>query len=358
MGLDVGVPRYFKKILACYNCPVGCTPYSEITEGKYAGTKGAGYWINSVLWSGKMDVDEPDASLRFHLRANQLGLDGDNSSVVMAWAYECYERGLLTKEDTDGLELNWGNADAMLKLQEKLAYRDGFGDFLADGVVEAAKKLGKNSEKYAIHQKGQETVDPYRLAKGWALGCSTSPVAGRHMRGSVNVPIAFGPKNRTWNVYKYEDQPPIVYWQLRTKEIEDMLGICVYVGTWSGVYALEPSDYAELVRYGLGIEVTEKELMLLGRCAYNLEKAFNTIHTGFTRKDDLPHPRFFEDPILSGPHRGEKLDYEMYNAMLDKFYELQGWDKETGWQTRETLEMLGLDDVAKKLAEVGRLIEN
>ena len=352
-----GVGRFFKKIQACYSCPVGCQPYSEINEGKYKGTKGLGYWINSVMWSGKMDIADPDASLKYHLRANQLGLDGDNSSVVMAWAFEAYEKGLLTKDDTDGLELTWGNVDAMMELQEKIAYRKGFGDYLADGVVAAAKKLGKGSERFAIHQKNQDTLDPYRIAKGWSLACATSPVGGRHMRGSINLPIAFGPKGVKFNPYSYEDQPPIVFWELRSKEIEDIIGICVYVGTWSGVYALEPSDYVEITNLALGTNLTEEEFMLLGQKSYNLEKAFNTIHVGFTRNDDLPHRRFFEDPIQSGPHKGEKLDLNKYNSMLDKFYELHGWDIKTGWQTRETLNKLGLDDVAEKLADIGRLIE-
>jgi len=356
MGKE-GVGKFFKKIQACYACPVGCQPYSEINEGKFKGSKGLGYWINSVMWSGKMDVTDPEASLRYHLRANQLGLDGDDSSVVMSWAFEAYEKGLLTKEDVDGLILTWGNSDAMLELQEKIASRDGFGDFLADGVVAAAKKLGKGSEKFAINQKGQDSLDPYRVCKGWSLACATSPIAGRHMRGSINIPIAFGPKGVKFNPYSYEDQPPIVFWELRAKEIEDITGICVYVGTWSGVYALEPSDYVELTNLALGINLTEEDFMLLGQKGYNLEKAFNTIHVGFKREDDLPHRRFFEDPILSGPHKGETLNKEKYNSMLDAFYELHGWDKETSWQTRKTLESLGLSDVAEKLAEVGRLIE-
>ena len=177
------------------------------------------------------------------------------------------------------------------------------------------------------------------------------------MRGSVNLPIAFGPKGAKFNPYSYEDQPPIAFWELRSKEIEDIIGICVYVGTWSGVYALEPSDYVDLTNLALGTNLTEEEFMLLGQKSYNLEKAFNTLHVGFTRKDDLPHRRFFEDPIQSGPHKGEKLDINKYNLMLDKFYELHGWDIKTGWQTRESLENLGLNDVAEKLAKVGRLIE-
>ena len=352
-----GIPKYQTKVQACSICPVGCQPVSEIKEGKYAGTKGLGWWINGCLWNAKMDLTDPDAGLYYYLRANQLGLDGDNSSVAMAWAFEAYEKGLLTKDDTDGLELTWGNSEAALVLQEKLAKREGFGDFLADGVLAAAKKLGKGSERFALHQKGQDTLDPYRLAKCWSLACATSPIAGRHMRGSLNVDQAFGPKGVKFNPFSYDAAPPMVFWELRTKEIEDMLGICVYVGTWSGVYALEPSDYVDLMNVTLGIEISEDELMLQGQRSYNLEKAFNTVHVGFKREDDLPHKRFFEDPILSGPQKGKTLDISKYNGMLDAFYDLQGWDRETSWQTRETLEKLGMSDVAEKLAAVGRLVE-
>lgn len=352
-----GVSKYFKRIQACYGCPVGCQPFSIINEGRFKGSKGLGYWINSVMWSGKMDVTDPDASLEYHLRANKLGLDGDNISVVIAWAFEAYEKGIITKEDTDGLELTWGNEKAMLTLQEKIAKREGFGAILADGVVEASSHYGEKAQRFAIHQKGQDTLDPYRVAKGWSLACATSPVAGRHMRGSVNVPIAMGPKGVKFNPYSYKGQPPIVFWELRAKEIEDILGLCVYTGTWSGVYALEPSDYVELTNLALGLDLTEEEFMLLGQKSYNLEKAFNTIHAGFTREDDLPHRRFFEDPIKSGPHKGETLDKEKYNKMLDKFYELHGWDKETSWQTKEGLEELGLTSVKEILKNQGKLIE-
>lgn len=352
-----GVYRYRKKILAGFCCPVGCIPFSEIYEGKYKGTKGMGYWVNSMYWPARMDVDDPAAALKYHVDANRLGLDGDNSSVVLSWAFECYEKGLISKEDTDGLELNWGNADAMIELQKKLAYREGFGDFLADGVVEASRKLGKGSDKFAIHQKGQDTADPYRVAKGWALGCCTSPVAGRHMRGSINTSLAFGPGVK-YDPYSYEDAPEIVYWQLRAKEIEDIIGICSYgAGTEDGIpHALMPSNFAELTSCAMGIELSEDEFMLIGQRSYNLEKAFNTIHTGFDRKNDLPHRRFLEDPIPSGPHKGEKLDKEGFNKMLDKFYELHGWDKKTGWQTRKCLEELDMQDVAEKLEKAGRLV--
>ena len=354
-GKETGVPKFKKKVTACFGCPAGCMPFFEIGEGKYKGSQGIGYWINSAWYAVRMDVDDPAASLKFHLLANQLGLDGDAAAVVLSWAFECYERGLLTKEDTDGLELKWGNGEAMVKLAEKLAYRKGFGDFLADGVKEAAGKLGKGSEELAIHMKGQDSADAYRILKGWGFGVSTSPVAGRHLRGTLATPAKMGPKGLAWSPYEYENIPEAVFWQARTKEIEDMTGICVYVGTWGGTHALELSDYAELISSAMGIELTEEELMLLGRRGINLEKAFNTIHTDFARKDDLPPRRYMEEPVKSGPYSGYKCDKEKWDEMLDKFYGLHGWDKETGWQTRQCLIEIGMEDIAEKLERVGRL---
>ena len=329
----------------------------EIEEGKYRGTRGTGYWVNSIWYSERLDVDDPAASIKFHLLANQLGLDGDMASVVLSWAFECYERGLLTKAETDGLELEWGNGDAMVKMMEKLAYRQDIGDFLADGVKEASRKLGKGSEKFAIHMKGQDSVDPYRIRKGWGFGLSTSPVAGRHLRGAVSSPEYTGPRDLAFSPTEYENIPEAVFWQLRAKEIEDMTGICNYVGTYVGAHALGPSDYAELVSSAMGIDLSEQEFMEVGRRSYNLEKAFNTIHTEFDRKDDFPPERYMEESAKSGPYAGHKCDRDRWDEMLDRFYELHGWDKETGLQTRRCLAELGMEDVAKQLEEVNKLVD-
>jgi len=353
---DRGVPKYHKKITACFSCPIGCIPFSEIEEGKYQGTKGMGYWINSAQYSTRFDVDDPAASLKYHLLANQLGLDGDNASVVLAWAFECYQRGLLTKEDTDGIELEWGNADAMIELERKLAYREGIGDFLADGVKEASQKLGRGSERFALHMKGQDTVDAYRAAKGWALGLSISPVAGRHLRGAVQGHGTSISKYASPEVTQYEKQPEAVFWEMQAKEIEDMIGTCIYVGSFLGTPILEPADYAELVSSATGIELTEEDLMLMGRRAANLEKAFNTIHTDFDRKDDYPPRRYVEESIKSGPCAGHRCDRESFDEMLDRFYELHGWDKRTGLQTSKCLTELGMEDIARKLEKAGKLI--
>ena len=357
VGKDTGVPKYKKNVIACFNCPIGCNPYFEINEGPYKGTRTIGYWVNSAFYTARFDVDDPAASLRFHLMLNQLGLDGDTTSTALSWAFECYEKGLITKDDTDGLELEWGNADAMLRLEEDLAYRRGFGDFLADGAREAARRLGKGSEAFAIQVKGQDTCDPFRIQKGWGLGCSTSPCGPRHLRGAVGTMRHSGPKDLPRETTGYENQPEAVFWELRAKEIEDMTGICNYMGTYSGARALGPADYAEIISAAMGIEISEKELMRLGQKTYNLEKAFNTIHAGFTREDDYPPRRYMEEPVNAGPYAGFKCDKEKWDQMLDRLYELHGWDIRTGLQTRSCLEELGLEDVAERVKKTGKLID-
>lgn len=349
VGRDKGVPSYIKRFGACYACPIGDMPFLEIDEGKYKGTRGTGYWINAAWYSERFDVDDPSASIRFQLLANQLGLDGDMASVVLSWAFECYEKGLLTKSDTEGLELRWGDGDVMIKMLEKLARREGIGNLLAEGVMEASRKLGRSSEKFAIHMKGQDSADPYRIRKGWGLGVSTSPVGGRHLRGSVSFPEFTGPRNLVFSPTQYENQPEAVFWQAQVKEVEDMLGFCVYIGSFLGAHALELSDYAELVSSAFGIDLTSEELMLMGRRSYNLEKAFNTIHARFERKDDLPPKRYMEQPVKSGPYAGHKCDKENWEKMLDRYYELHGWDKRTGLQTRKCLQEVGLEDIADML---------
>lgn len=353
-----GFPSYIKKVLACFNCPIGCMPFSEIAEGKYKGTRGEGFWINTLMSASMLDIADPEAMLKAWLFMNEMGLDDDFTVGMIAWAYECYEKGILTQNETDGLNLEWGNSDAFMALIKKLAYREGIGDLLAEGPIEASKKLGKGSEYIAIHMKGQPSIEPFRIPKGWALGVATSPVAGRHLRGTILGSSRFGPKGASFEPHLYKDQPKYVYWQGLTKEIEDVTGICVYVGTWSGAHALEVLDYVALINAVMGLELNEEELMQIAKQGRNLEKAFNTLHTNLGRQDDFPPRRYMEESVKSGPFKGFRCERERWEEMLDEFYEYQGWDKETSLQTRKGLTELGMEDIADKLGNVGKLIED
>jgi aldehyde:ferredoxin oxidoreductase len=356
MNPEGGISSMRRKVRACFSCPTGCMPFMEKARGKYGEMKGEGFWINA-LWSiARFDISDPETAVAFWLLANELGLDTDYVAAGLAWIFECYERGFIDQKDTDGLKLTWGNGEALIQLMHKLAYREGIGNLLADGMVEAAQKIGKGSDYYLTHVKGQPSIEPFRIPKGWGLGVATSPVAGRHLRGTVRGPAHSGPGGTDYDITHYPKQAQAVVWQGKTKELEDNLGICNYVGTWSGAHFLTPQNYAEMVRTAMGLPVTEKDLMehyaVIGR---NLEKAFNTLHTNLTREDDLPPLRFRQEEIKTGPYKGFKADEDQYNAMLDEFYELWGWDKKTGMQTREGLEKIGLKDVADKLAGKGRL---
>jgi aldehyde:ferredoxin oxidoreductase len=202
--------------------------------------------------------------------------------------------------------------------------------------------------------KGQPSIEPFRIPKGWALGVCTSPVAGRHLRGVTRGPAHSGPNDVDFDIIHDRNQARSVVWQGKTKELEDNLGICSYVGTWSGAHFLTLANFAELVRTGLGLPVTEEDLTehyaVVGR---NLEKAFNALHTHFTREDDLPPQRFRWEEVKTGSYRGFKADEAQFSSMLDEYYQLWGWNPKTGIQTREGLEKIGLEDVAEKLARKG-----
>jgi len=336
MNVDTGVPSMRKGVKACFSCPAGCMPYMEISKGKYKGMKGEGFWVNTIMAACRFDICDPASMVAYWLTANELGLDTDYTTAGLSWLFECYEKGFISKKDTNGLALTWGNGDSLIELTKMLAYREGIGDLLANGMVEAAKKIGHGSEYYLIHVKGQPSVESFRIPKGWGLGISTSPVAGRHLRGATRGPDFAGPKEVDFSVTDYNNQAKAVVWLGKTKELEDNLGICSYVGTFSGAHFLLPSNYVGLVNTGMGINLTEEEIMnhyaVLGR---NLEKVFNAMHTKLSRENDLPPKRFRDEEVKSGPYKGFKVDEDKYNEMLNEFYELWGWDKETGLQTNQ-----------------------
>jgi aldehyde:ferredoxin oxidoreductase len=347
-----GIPAYRRKMLACFACPVGCMLFCKIPEGKYEGVSGEGFWENTLILGTMLDVSKPDALLAAWLRMNALGLDADFATVMIAWAFECWEKGLLTAEMTDGLRLEWGNADAVVELTERLAYRQGIGDLLAKGPIEASRELGHGSDYFAIHVKGQPSLERFRVPRGWALGIATSPVAGRHLRGAAQR----APKGVPYDPLSYENQAKFVHWMSLVKEIEDTIGMCVYLGPWSGVRALELSDYLALTNAVMGLDLTEAEFMRFAAKGRNLETAFNALHTDLGRVDDYPPARYMEEPIASGPFKGRGIDREKYDQMLDEFYEVWCWDKETGHQTDECLAQLDMADIAARLDEAGKLV--
>jgi aldehyde:ferredoxin oxidoreductase len=352
---------------ACTACPVACGHTYRIHDGPYSGTQCRKAEANAVWnFGGKLAVDNATAILKAQEECCQLGLDIDNASSAIAWAIDCYQHELISKSDTDGMELNWGDHATILELLRKTAYREGFGNILAEGSMRASEMLGKDSEKYAFHIKGQDLIEAIRSMKGWALGVVVSARGGAHTRGALATESRryseedserlFGIKT-AGNARAYRDKPRVVRYFEHVHALLDSLGVCFFTGNWSMPDGMNPEELARLYFFATGDRMTEGNLVLAGERIHNVEKMFNVYHAGFTRKDDYPPRRLMEEPIKSGPLKGELLRQSEWDQMLDSYYSLHGWDQVTGWPTEEKLYELDLPECISRLQEAKRIYQ-
>jgi aldehyde:ferredoxin oxidoreductase len=354
--------------VACFACPSSCTHVYHLPGGKHGPLTLEGVHTNTVRALGSnLDVIDAEAVLKGQALVNELGLNTDGVASALGWAFEAYERGLLTKGDTDGLELTWGNGEAMLALLEKIAYRRGIGDLLAGGVKEAARIVGKGSGEFAMQVKGQEMNEQsVRSHKGWALGIFTSTRGAGHLNGASLIERLGMDQERAKALFgteavtrpeAYEGKGRATAWFESFKAVVDSLGICYYTTFWIDLDLLGLEEMSVLLEKATGKKASPEELLVTGERIYNVEKAFNTLHGGFTRKDDFAPRRFLDLPISQGPFAGAKIEEDGYNRMLDDYYRAHGWDPVTSWQRAEGLDRLGLGEVKERLARAGRLIE-
>lgn len=367
LDADIFTRRFKVRDLAGPACPVHCAKFYRISEGPFAGLATGGLQLNTLAdYGGKCAIDDPAALVKLHALCNQLGVDLDASSGAIAWAFECYQRGIITERDTDGLKLEWGDYRVVIELVRKLAYREGFGNLLAEGSKRASELLGRESGYYAIHIKGQDLYESIRAPLGWGLGACVATRAGGHTTGVPGCELAM-PENpqlredcrRVFGItntdpQSYQDVPELVRYFEREQELINSLGLCMFVGTWIDPNSMGIPELAEIYSAATGWETTEEEAIRIADRILNLEKAFNIIHAGLGRADDLPPERCLKEPIKSGRFAGFRLSEEKWNRMLSHYYEIHGWDRETGLPTRESLEALDLEDVADDLEREGK----
>jgi aldehyde:ferredoxin oxidoreductase len=351
-----------ERFVSCHNCPLQCGfVVYEVVKGPYAGLKLNGFEANTVFAFGsRCDITDVAALLKIFEQLCLQGLDNDSTGVVISWAIECYQRGILRPGDTGGMPLAWGDAACVLELIRMISEKEGFGSLLARGVREASNVIGRGSDYYAIHCKGQDNVDAIRAAKGWGFGNVVSLRGGRHVDGSPTTEYQVISSELGEKLYgvptagdqtAYEGKGKLTFWYSCFKAVVDSLGICYYTTWWGDHNLLGPKDLAILVSEATGSPISADELLLIGRRIVNVEKAFNTIHGRFSRKDDMPPQIYMDEPVKTGRFKGELLEESKWNEMLDEFYESHGWAKETGQQTRDGLLHLGLEDVWQKLEE-------
>ncbi len=339
-------PKYTEKLHPCPNCTKPCGRYFVIKDGKYAGThvEGVEYELLYSL-GGDLGIDNIEVTAKLNEICDRAGVDGISAGVTLAWAMEAYEKGLLTKEDTDGIELVFGNEEAAIKAMEKLVSRDGkLGDLLADGVKRAAEKLGKGSEKFAMEIKGLEPpAYDIRGLKGMALAEAVSVRGACHLTGGIYAPELTGSFWKLTNIDRLSSE-----WkgyEVKLGEdfmsVYDTLGMCKFSrsifwieGLLDGVKAVTGEDF--------GVDW----LMEIGERVYNLDKLFN-IREGFGRKDDhLPY-RVTHDPISNGITKGAYVKEKELQHMLDEYYLVRGWSKD-GVPTKMKLFELGLTKEAEE----------
>ncbi len=366
-GQNLVEKGYLKRRVGCFSCTISCHRYVSVDEGPYAGTfTGGPEYENFCALGGGTWVLDTEAVLKANELCNLLGLDAISTGNVIQWAMETYERDILTKKDTDGIDLTFGNSEALVKTVEMIGYRKGkIGNLLAEGVKRAAEKVGKGSWKWAIcNSKGleQSSVET-RSAKSYALAFAVNPRGPDHLHTETFAEFGASPEaialiekitgDKKWASPRYiEFRPEIVRWHEDCYAVTDSLGFCAFTST--AAYGVTPSNMAEMFTFATGIPMTENEIMLAGRRIVTLEKCFN-IREGADRKlDDLPW-RLMHEPVASGPTKGFVNSEEEMNGMLDKYYTLHGWDLKTSWPYKETLEMLKLKDVANELQKLGKL---
>ncbi len=350
LGGEVFLEKYATKHKGCYNCPVACSRFYQVADGPYASTRGEGPEYESVAALGaKCGNDNFAAILHANTLCNQLGLDTISTGNTLAWVMECHEKGILSQDQLDGLDLHFGNDGAMIALIKKMAAREGIGDLLAEGAHRAAQKLGGADR--VVHSKGLDypAVD-IRGTKGMALSFAVSPRGGDHLKGLSLYEVApdlyaqdiqretgISVTPQYW--LQYETKAALMRWHEDWHCVVDSLGLCKLEGI--ALKPLQPKHFQRLLAAATGWNISVPELGQIGERIWNLERLFNA-REGMRRKDDLPPRRLLEEPITTGPAQGERLDRKRYEQMLTEYYLLRGWDPVTGIPSREKCRELGL----------------
>lgn len=351
--------KYTIKTKSCLGCYLRCRRCAYVKSGVYAGSYCEPIEFDMLeAWGSKVLNSDLESIIAICRLLDLYGMDVISAGDTVAWALECYEKGILTKEDADGLELKWGDPELLITLIRKIAFREGFGNLLAEGSRIAAAKVGKGADYYAMHAKGLEfsSRDP-RTEYDRALAYAVSNRGSDHL----TYVHSFAWQISNEDAEKFGLTPiqvdssipkgigKFLKWNEDINIFKDILGLCWWPYLLS-VYPLISIKLAVKYYHALtGIDLTEDELMRVGERTINVKRAFN-VREGVDRRDDTLPERFFAEPLPEGPAKGKRVKKEIFEKIKDEYYEARGWDKVTTVPLRRRLERLGLHDVADKLA--------
>jgi len=339
----------------CYACVIRCKRAVEITEGPFkADPRFGGPEYETV---GSVGTNCGIADLAAIAAGNQVcnatGLDTIGAGMMVSFAMECFENGLITEEDTGGLKLNFGNCEGMVKLLEMIANREGIGDLLAGGYKPCIAKWGPKAEEYAIHSKWQPfPMHEPRFKFALGLGYAVSPTGADHMHNLHDTMVETEAGLGGVAPYGVLEPLPatdlspakvrILYYQTLSATFKNMIGVCAFP-------PFNPNVTVDLVRAITGWETSLFELAKAAERAWTMARAFNTLE-GFTPRDDTIPDRFYE-AFTSGPLEGVSHDTEQFQQALNTYYQIAGWDPVSGAPTAAKCAELDVGWLADLLRE-------
>jgi aldehyde:ferredoxin oxidoreductase len=327
--------RHLAAVSSCASCTIGCTHLYRTVDGGSAEVSGRLEYETLFALGPLLGIDDPNIVIRAAALCDELGLDSISTGGTIAWAIECFERGLLNPGETDGLDLRFGGGAALLPIIDKIAVREGVGDLLAEGCKRAAAQVGRGSDQWAMEVKGLEMpgYEP-RSLKTMALGLAVTTRGACHNRSAAYqadvaelVDRFKAEESRGRLVAEGEDQEAVL----------DSLALCKFIrGCFADIYA-ETADIYNLVT---GFDLTPEALHQAGERVVNLKKAFN-IREGWRREDDTLPPRILADELPSGVGLGVGLTRAELDLMVAAYYRARGWTAE-GLIPEAKLRELGL----------------
>lgn len=333
---------------ACRHCPIACGRQVKVESGPFSPVEGEGPEYETLGTIGSLClIDNLEAVSYANQICNQYGMDTISVGGIVAFAMECYERGILTKEDTGGVELRFGDPHSMVECVKLIAERRHVGELLGEGVRKAAQVLGRGSEEFAVHSKGLEfpAHDP-RCFWSLALGYSTSNRGACHLQGWTHpYELAlhmdeFG-FNEVHERHTTDRKDEFVFKLQNYMSIMDSIILCRFIQLGKAANATNKKDW---LNYVTGRELSMDEYMLHGERIFNLKRMYN-VRLGLSRKDDTLPPR-----ILTHKRKGDDIVSALppFNELLSNYYAYRGWDEE-GIPKREKLMELGLEDLIPDL---------
>ena len=350
VGEGQRIIKYQVRKFACAGCPVACGGIFKVPDGPYPLEETHKIEYETAAAFGPLCLcDDLYALMKLNDMCNRSSLDTISAGAVMAFAMECYDRGAITTSDTDGIELTWGNGEAMVAMLDKMIKREGFGDVLADGIKIAAEKIGKGSEEYAVHVGGQEPgMHNPMLFPGRGTGYVCDPTPGRHTatpmaRLDMGPSVSFAPYEELsfdgLEHYDYKNKGPGSATASCFLQVGTCGGVCMFPLVFFGNFRL-----IEYLNAATGWGMDMGEVLETGARIQTLRLCFN-IREGVDPLDIKLHSRMLgEPPMKEGPVADVTVDID---SLSKEYRKAMGWDGDTGHPKDDTVEKLGLKDLVK-----------